>query len=124
MDLFDALGKHISDFLEDLSATPSEHLETAIARGLRGIAETVHADRISWYETDIRSGDRVPVYTAGQTTCNPITFSPRQTPFIVERLERHERIEWASLNDIPPEAKIDSEFLCKLGVRSLLLIPS
>jgi PAS domain S-box-containing protein len=122
-----ALGKQIGEFWENLTVSPPELIETAIRKGLEGIAKVADADRICWYELSEQSGELRCLFSAtgiGQPVFSAASISPEQLPFIARALVRHEPIVLRRLADLPSAATRDGEFLKDLEVASLLLIPS
>jgi len=121
-----ALGKQISEFGERLAVSPLEHLDTAIVEGLKAIIELVDADRVCWYEVDEKSTALLHKYTATarHAPLSPKIVPPGKMPFLAERLGRGEVAPLEALRDLPPEGRMDRQFLEDLGVKSLLLIPS
>lgn len=121
-----ALVKRISQFGERLAASPIDGVDKAIVEGLNTIIEVVDCDRICWYEVEEGSSVLLHKYTAAarQATPSPKSVPPDKMPFLAERLARHEVIVLNDLNELPLHARVDSQFLHSLGVKSLLLIPS
>jgi PAS domain S-box-containing protein len=122
-----ALGKQIGEFWEDLTVSPPERIETAIRKGLEGIAKVADADRICWYELNEQSGELRCLFSAtgiAQPVFSAASISPEQLPFIAKTLIRHEPIVLRRMADLPSAATRDGEFLKDLEVASLLLIPS
>jgi len=120
------LGKQISEFGERLAVSPQERLDAVIVEGLKDIIKLVDADRICWYEVDENSTALLHKYTATarQAPLSPKEIPPGKMPYFAEHLGRHEVVALETLNDLPPEGRVDRQFLEELGVNSLLLIPS
>jgi len=122
-----ALGKQIAEFWEDLTVSAPGQIETAIRKGLEGIAKVADVDRICWYELNEQSGELRCLFSASsiaEPVFSAASISPEQLPFIAKALMRHEPIVLRRMEDLPSAAARDGEFLKDLEVASLLLIPS
>ena len=122
----DAVGKRIAELGDRLAISPLECLDATIVEGLNRIIESIGSDRICWYELDEQSLALLHKYsaTARNAPQSPKIIPPGATPFLAERLARHEVVVVQDVKDLPPKGKEDREFLEGLGVKSLLLIPS
>jgi PAS domain S-box-containing protein len=122
-----ALGKEIAEFWQDLATSPPERVEAGIQKGLERIVKVADAERICWYEFDESSCELVRLFTAAgeeHAPLSPAIVTPSQMPCIAAILGRPEPVVLRGLEDLPADAVTDRELLQRLGVKSLLLLPS
>jgi PAS domain S-box-containing protein len=122
-----ALGKEIAEFWQDLVISSPERMEASIQRGLERIVKVADAERICWYEFDENTQELVRLFTAAgaeNAPLSPAIVAPAQMPSIVAILGRPEPVVLRGLEDLPANAATDRELLRRLGVKSLLLVPS
>jgi len=120
------LGKRVSEFAERLAVSPLERVDSAIVEGLDSIIGLLGADRICWYEVEEDSATLLHRYTASTRNAPPsLKCIPSQKiPFIAEKLACHEAVALKKVSELPTHARVDTELLHSLGLKSLLLIPS
>lgn len=121
------LGKEIAEFWQDLATSSPESVEAGIQKGLQRIVKIADAERICWYEFDHTSNELVRLFTAASSEKAPISPSivaPSQMPFLAATLARPEPVVLRGLEDLPAGADTDRQLLERLGVKSLVLLPS
>jgi PAS domain S-box-containing protein len=122
-----ALGKQIAEFWQDLATSPPASVEVGVQKGLERIIKTADAERICWYEFDNGSNELVRLFTAASSETAPLSPSivaPSQMPFLASTLARPEPVVLRGLDDLPACAETDRQLLQRLGVKSLVLLPS
>jgi PAS domain S-box-containing protein len=122
-----ALGKQIAEFWQDLATSPPERVEAGVQKGLERIIEVADAERICWYELDEGSSELVRLFTAAKSEnapLSPAVVAASQMPFASAALARSEPVVLRGLEDLPAEAETDRKLLGRIGVKSLVLLPS
>lgn len=122
-----ALGKEISEFWQDLATSAPDSIEAGVQKGLQRIIKIADAERICWYEFDNGSNELVRLFTAASSESAPVSPSivaPSQMPFLAATLARPEPVVLRGLDDLPAGSETDRQLLQRLGVKSLVLLPS
>jgi PAS domain S-box-containing protein len=109
-----------------LTVVPPNELNFEIEQGLSRVMELEDADRVCWYvnpEASSRYERRHSVYrpNAGMA---PHHVVREHVPWIMERLLRGECVVINRLDDLPPQARDDKQFLQELSTKSVALFPS
>src|SRR5271167_2541465 len=104
---------------------PADQVDQEVVSGLRIMTEMLDADRATLGQVDPASGDLLT--THDWTRAGIPRFEVRlirgTLPWIEERLLKGETLALGKLDDLPPEARRDREFIESIGVKSGLVIP-
>src|SRR5271157_143176 len=104
---------------------PADQVDQEVVSGLRIMTEMLDADRATLGQVDPASGDLLT--THDWTRAGIPRFEVRlirgTLPWIEQRLMKGEILALGKLDDLPPEAKRDREFIESIGVKSGLVIP-
>lgn len=104
-----------------LSACPAARVDSEIEQGLRSIVESEEIDLASWLVIDSKS--TAHIYSAhGDTRLQPFYTGP-ELPWVTKTILQDEPVLLGSLDELPPEAQVDRQYLAKRAIKSLAFIP-
>lgn len=120
------LEQTISELSARLTVVSPKELNFEIEQGLSRVMELVGADRVCWYVNSEGSSRYERRYSVHRPNAGmaPHQVVREQVPWIMERLLHGECVVINRLDDVPPQAHGDKEFLQELSTKSLALFPS
>jgi PAS domain S-box-containing protein len=104
-------------------AVPPTEVDREIERWLQRIADFLEIDRSFITQLDHPDGVRVTHACVIPGFPRPATLARHDIPWLVEKALRKERVAFARLEDLPPEAARDRATLTRVGVKSQVTIP-
>jgi PAS domain S-box-containing protein len=116
----------ISEYATRLSSCPAQRVDEEIERGLEAVLEVEKLDVASWMVCDDDASGRRKLYSAQSNALgseSPL-FSAEKGPWADDCLTRGQAIVLNHLNDLPPEAQTDKQYLQQQRIKSLVCIPS
>ena len=117
----------VSDLSAHFVNLPSNKVDAEIERSLKRVYEFFGCDRCAllegmqdkqiWEITHVAAAEYAPPVPAGTELPAAIT------PWVFEKLAKHEIIAFSNLDDLPDEANIDKQAFLEWGIRANLSIP-
>lgn len=103
----------------------SEKVDGAIEQALRNICEALELDRstlFQWQETS-REFVNTHGWARPEFEPNPVKVADDHYPWRVREMQAGRRIQFSSLEELPPEATVDRETFRRQGLKSNLTFP-
>lgn len=126
----DDTSHELRQWLRDLSALfirlPAGEIDDAIRDGLRAIIEFLDVDRSTLFEFLKDGASLVATHSSARSGIEPFPLGPFRTeiPWYHEQLARGEVVILGNaLDDLPPDAVKEREYIRRVGIRSNLTIP-
>ena len=120
------LERVVSTLSTTLADCPPENIDGELEKGLNLILEAEAADRVCWFAVPEGGSTVEKIGSAHRRDVppGPARFQVQDVPWIAERLARPVPVAISDTHDLPPEAAVDREYMDRLGVKSVALVPS
>lgn len=115
----------VSNLSRTFIGLTEEEIDANMEQGLSRVAKFLKMDRITLFEFSPNRADLTPTYSwnAPGVDHPPATVSSTQTLWWIDRTRRGEESLASRVEDLPPEARVEREFLLERGVVSVASVP-